>query len=222
MGKKKPKPPVPPKEAVEPEESRSWGDQMDSLLATVSEKFPSVKRLDARMIGEPALLSEPMEIKDLAIFLRDNDVLPFNLCRCVTGLDKVDRFEVVYNLAHVPSSGIPGDGGFKTIALVSVITDRENPSTQSLVEVWPTVDFQEREAYDLVGMGFDGHPDLRRILLDEEFKGFPLQKDYPLEGKWEDMQAMDAYLDEHQIQVMKEAAGLDFDPEKDVPPNFKR
>jgi len=222
MGKKKAKPPVPPKEPAEPDGGKSWSDSLNELLKTVGEKFPNVTRLDGRMADEPALLVEPDGVIELASFLRKNDIIEMNYCRCVTGIDKVDRFEVVYNLASLFPDPEALSEGFDRIALVVVINDRENPVTKSLIELWSTVDFQEREAYDLVGINFDGHPDLRRVLLDEKFIGHPLRKDYPLEGKLEDMQAMDAYLDEDQIRMMKEAAGEEFDPIKDVPPSFKR
>ncbi len=174
------------------------------------------------MADEPALIIGPGLVREVAFFLKENDILPLNYCRAVTGIDKVDQFEVVYNLAHLPFREDDPVPRFERIALVVVIKDRKNPVTQSLIELWPSVDFQEREVFDLVGIEFEGHPDQRRILLDEEFKGHPLRKDYPLMGRWEDMQAIGAYLDEGQIREMKEEAGLEFDPEKDVPPSFRR
>ena len=195
---------------------------MNSLLGAVKEKFPDVQRRDARMVDEPALIATPSVVKDLAGFLKENDIYPFDYCRSVTGLDKVDRFEVVYNLTRMPDPGNSHGFSFERLALVVEIGDRENPETPTLLELWPSVDLQEREVYDLVGVSFAGHPDLRRVLLDEEFVGFPLRKDYPIIGKLEDMESIGAYLDEHQVKTMKEAEGLDFDPVKDVPPNYKR
>jgi len=221
MGRKS-KPPAPPKEPQEPEGGRKWSEKVEVLLEKVMERFPDVVRLDGRMADEPALLTKPDTVVEVAKYLNSNAILPLNYCRSVTGIDKVDRFEVVYNLAHLP---VPGDGfdlEFERIALVVVIEDRIEPKTETLMEIWRSADFQEREVYDLLGVGFDGHPDLRRILLDEEFRGHPLRKDYPLMGRWEDMQAINAYLDEGQIKALKEEAGLEFNPDTDVPPNYKR
>ncbi len=221
MGKKT-KPPAPPPEPPEPEGGKQWSDVMNSILDAVGRKFPDVQRRDVRMVNEPALLVDPSNVVDLAGFLKDNDIYSFNYCRSVTGLDKVDRFEVVYNLTRMPLPEEERGFTAETIAVVVVIGNREKPETQTLLDLWPSVDLQEREVYDLVGIVFSGHPDLRRVLLDEDFEGFPLRKDYPLIGKLADMEAIGAYLDEHQIKTMKEAEGLEFDPVKDVPPNYKR
>ncbi len=220
MGKKA-KPPAPPPPRQEPDSGTSWGDLLDKILEEIASRFPSVERRDAYLLGEPSLLVPPDIAGLVAEFLLNNEITSFNLCRSVTGTDKVDRFEVVYNLAHIPGVGETPEEGFATIAMVVVIPDRENPSMPSLTPLWPGADFQEREIYDLVGVNFEGHPDLRRILLEDEFKGHPLQKDYPLVGRLEDMEAINAYLDEGQLKVMKEEAGEEFRPE-DVPPNYRR
>ncbi len=88
------------------------------------------------------------------------------------GLDHltgVPRFEVVAQLLHLER---------KERVTVHVATEGEPPSLPSIVELWPTADFMEREAYDMFGITFDGHPNLRRILMPEEWEGFPLRKDY--------------------------------------------
>jgi NADH-quinone oxidoreductase subunit C len=221
MGKKS-KPLSPPPEPPEPEGGKSWSDSMDALLADITEKFPKVKRLDGRLVDEPALVTRPSEITKLANYLRENEHISFNMCRTVTGIDKIDRYEVVYNLARIPVSGTDSAAGYERIGIVVAIEDRSNPSTPSLFKTWKSVDFQEREIFDLLGIRFSGHPDLRRFLLEDEFKGHPLRKDYPLHGRWEDVQAVDAYLDEEQVKILREEAGLEFDPLKDVPPNYKR
>jgi len=221
MGKKV-KPPSPPPEPSEPEGGKTWSDSINALLDDVGVKFPGVERRDGRLADEPALLTNPSTVKKLTEYLVKNDHVSFNMCRSVTGLDKVDRFEVVYNFGRIPLPGQAPDECYERIGVVVVIEDRSKPRMPSLYKLWRSVEYQEREVFDLVGINFSGHPDLRRILLDEEFKGHPLQKDYPLHGKWEDMQALNAYLDEEQIKTLKEEAGLEFDSEKDVPPNFKR
>ena len=211
----------PPPEPSEPEGGKSWGDPLDSLLREVAARFSGVQVRHNRLTGEPALLVSPQDALQVALFLRDNDTCRFNYCRSVTGTDRIERFEVTYNLARLPAVGQEPSAGFATIGMIVYVTSRENPKTPSLCDIWVGVDFQEREVFDLLGIVFDGHPDLRRILLDESFKGHPLRKDYPLSGKWEDMLAVDAHLDEHQVRILKEEAGQEFRPE-DVPPSFKR
>jgi NADH-quinone oxidoreductase subunit C len=220
MGKT-PKPPTPPPTPEEPPSARSWGEPLDSLLASIAELFSDSERRDSLLYGEPAILISPGRALEFAFFLRDNDICGFNYCRSVTGTDKIVGFDVTYNLARLPKPGGSADSGFASIAIVVQISDRKDPRTQSLIHVWPGVDFQEREIFDLLGIQFDEHPDLRRILLDDAFEGYPLRKDYPLIGKWEDMLALNAFLDENQVRTMKEDAGLNFKPE-DVPPSFKR
>jgi NADH:ubiquinone oxidoreductase subunit D/NADH:ubiquinone oxidoreductase subunit C len=113
------------------------------------------------------------QLVDVATFLRDE--MSYAYLSCVTGLDYPEptngfagRYEVVYNLFR-------SQGGPLT---VHVHADRDDPVVPSLVGVWPSANFQEREAWDLMGIRFAGHPDLRRILLWEGFEGHPLRKDW--------------------------------------------
>lgn len=219
MGKT-PKIPGPPPEPSEPPSEASWGPVLDLLLSDIAVRFPDIRRSDARLKGEPALICSPEQVLELAHYLKGNDFCSFNYCRSVTGIDKIDRYEVVYNLARLPQPGSDPSFGFATIAII-VSVSKENPQTPSLVKIWQGVEFQEREIFDMFGVIFEGHPDLRRILLDEAFQGHPLRKTYPLVGEWQDMVALDAHLDENQVRTLKENAGLPFEPE-DVPPNFRR
>jgi len=84
-------------------------------------------------------------------------------------LEKEPRFEVVVQLLHLER---------KERVTVHVAAESEPPTVPSVVELWPTANFMEREAYDMFGIAFDGHPNLRRILMPEEWEGFPLRKDY--------------------------------------------
>ena len=88
------------------------------------------------------------------------------------GLDRhrdESRFEVVVQLLHLER---------KQRMTVHVTAQGDPPSVPSVVDVWPTADFMEREAFDMFGIAFEGHPNLRRILMPEEWEGFPLRKDY--------------------------------------------
>ena len=83
------------------------------------------------------------------------------------------RFQLSYHiLSH----------GFKEYIRLRVMLDEADPSVESITTLWPAANFYEREVFDLFGIRFEGHPNLRRILLPDEFQGHPLRKDYPVEG----------------------------------------
>jgi len=139
------------------------------LLATLEERFPGA----AQPAQYDGIVIAPDQLVEVAAFLRDD--LDYDYLSCVTGVDYPEatngapaRFETVYNLFR-------SQGGPLTL---HVHADRENPVVPSLVNVWPSANFQEREAWDLMGIRFEGHPDLRRILLWEGFDGHPLRKDW--------------------------------------------
>ncbi|MGH7433824.1 MAG: NADH-quinone oxidoreductase subunit C [Candidatus Methylomirabilales bacterium] len=95
----------------------------------------------------------------------------FEYLNCISSVDWVatGELEAVYNLSSLRE---------RTKALVRVRAPREEPVIQSVVPLWSTADWHEREAYDLMGISFDSHPDLRRILTSEDWVGHPLRKDY--------------------------------------------
>jgi NADH-quinone oxidoreductase subunit C len=108
---------------------------------------------------------------------RDNPELNFNLLSDATCVDRFPvepRFEMNYSLVSIPRRA-----RVRLRTAVSV----QHPVVDSLVPVWPGANWLEREIFDLFGIQFEGHPDLRRILLPEEFEGFPLRRDFPVEGK---------------------------------------
>lgn len=113
---------------------------------------------------------ERENIAEVALYLRDNPKLQFNYLSCVSGIDKLDRMEVAYHVHSLPMS--------LSLRLKATL-DIDNPVVDSLVSVWPGANWHEREAYDLFGIKFEGHPDLRRIMLEDNFEGHPMRKSYP-------------------------------------------
>ncbi len=91
--------------------------------------------------------------------------------------DNKDRFEVVYNLYSIKH-------GHRL--RVKALVPESDPSVDSVVPVWSGANWHEREACDMYGIVFNGHPDLRRILMPEDWEGYPLRKDYPLKGPDDD------------------------------------
>jgi NADH-quinone oxidoreductase subunit C len=110
------------------------------------------------------------KLVEVLTWMRDEDELWFKFLSSLTGVDKIDWFEVVYHLESFKHN--------HAIAMKVRTFDRDNPAVPSVTSVWPGAHFQEREAYDLFGIVFKGHPDLRRIFLWEGFAGWPLRKDY--------------------------------------------
>jgi NADH-quinone oxidoreductase subunit C len=110
-------------------------------------------------------------------FLRDDPDCQFDMLTDVTAVDYLGeepRFEMVYHLYSVPKN--------KRLRIKARVAESA-PEIATLCELWPSANWMEREVWDLYGIRFTGHPDLRRILLYEEFQGHPLRKDYPKERR---------------------------------------
>jgi NADH-quinone oxidoreductase subunit C len=110
-------------------------------------------------------------------FLRDHPELKFNLLSDVTCVDwypSEPRFEVVYQLTSIPRRGAR--------LRLKVKLNSDDTTIQSVISVWPSSNFFEREVFDLFGIQFEGHPYLKRIMMPDDWKGHPLRKDYPVEG----------------------------------------
>jgi NADH-quinone oxidoreductase subunit C len=128
--------------------------------------------LDAKSDGvhDPYIVVAPDRVKDIALFLRDNPPTGFDALMCLSGVDYANgKLGVVYHLHSMK---------WNHKITLKVEVPVENPHVQSVESVWRTAGWHEREAYDLIGVIFDGHPDLRRILLPYDWEGHPLRKDY--------------------------------------------
>jgi NADH-quinone oxidoreductase subunit C len=138
---------------------------------------------DGAIVGEetgglqPALLVNPYLIAEVCLELRNNPATYFDFLSSITGVDygtETNRFGVVYHLASIP---------FQTLLTLKISKENSRdlndlPAFPSISSIYRTADWHEREAYDLVGIFFEDHPDLRRILLPDDWEGFPLRKDY--------------------------------------------
>lgn len=122
----------------------------------------------------------------VALVLRDEPRLGFNWLRCITGIDHLEDgfITLVYELHAIrPAEAPVGAWRLRGELAVRVRTPRDRAHVPTVSDVWPAADWHEREAYDLLGVTFDGHPDLRRILCCDDWVGHPLRRDYefPLE-----------------------------------------
>lgn len=101
--------------------------------------------------------------------LKENKELSFDYLFNLMGVDYGDTLGVVYYLEST---------AYNHVVIVKVSTDRQSPEIPTICDIWKTAEFHEREVFDFLGIKFTNHPDLRRIFLDEEWKGYPLRKDY--------------------------------------------
>jgi NADH-quinone oxidoreductase subunit C len=149
-----------------------------ALVELVRRNFPQAVLESHSQLGDDTLVLEPSSWKAVCAFLRDNQASDMNMLTDLTAVDYPDRdprFEVV---AHLYSL----NRGHR-LRLKARVGDRDGETVEldSLSELWGSANWLERECFDMLGVKFIGHPDLRRILLYPEFEGHPLRKDYPAE-----------------------------------------
>ena len=132
----------------------------------LEEKFPGSiieSGRDCIVVNSDSLLA-------VAAFLKDTQGLDLDYLNYITAIDYYDHFEVVYQLVSLEHN--------HSLVLKTRCYQRDNPTLPSVVKLWQGADFQEREIYDLMGIRFEGHPNMKRIVLWEGFQGHPLRKDY--------------------------------------------
>jgi NADH-quinone oxidoreductase subunit C len=126
--------------------------------------------------GDTTIVVPRKVLRSIAEQCRDTEELKFNLLTDATALDRYPlepRFELNYQLVSIP---------LKQKLRIRVKLSVSDPVVDSLVPVWKGANWLEREIFDMFGIQFTGHPDLRRILLPDDWEGHPLRKDYPVEG----------------------------------------
>ena len=133
-------------------------------ISQITGKELSLKTLKGDFLG---LEVDSANLVAVCRFLRDQ--LGFDLLSCISGVDMLDHIETVYHVRSLTRG---------QLLQIKVRLDHEKPEADSVVSVWPTANWLERETYDLYGIKFVGHPDLRRMLLDDDFVGHPLLKSF--------------------------------------------
>ncbi|WP_124949344.1 NADH-quinone oxidoreductase subunit C [Sulfuriferula thiophila] len=153
-----------------------------SLLTTLGTKL--VRQVEA--LDELTIEVRAADLRDVMLTLRDHTGLRFEQLIDLCGMDYSDyqegawqgaRFAVVYHLLSLAKN--------RRVRVRVFATEDDFPVLNSMVDVWPSANWFEREAFDLFGIVFDGHPDLRRILTDYGFVGHPFRKDFPVSGNVE-------------------------------------
>jgi NADH-quinone oxidoreductase subunit C len=150
---------------------------MNQAVALLEDKFPEEVAEVVEFRGDTTIVVKPERIVEICTALRDNHDTAFRYLSMIAGMDYLPaspRFGVVYNLyCHKHHN---------RITLKTLLADDRAPTIDSVSMVWSSAIWHEREIYDMMGIRFNGHPDLRRILMPGDWVGHPQRKDYPLRG----------------------------------------
>jgi NADH-quinone oxidoreductase subunit C len=157
-----------------------WFDEfVDDLLAAMAERQIPADAIAQITVdrGEITLYLRTEHLVAVCTTVRDDPALRFELCSAVSGVDYgtgvADRLHSVYHLTSMT---------YRRRIRLEVAVDVDHPHVPSIVSVYPKADWQEREAWDMFGIVYDGHPALTRILMPDDWDGHPQRKDYPLGG----------------------------------------
>jgi NADH-quinone oxidoreductase subunit C len=147
-----------------------------ALVASLQEQVPGA-RLDAiaSIDLQTTIVAQRDDVPALARLLRDDPALAFDFLAELTAVDywpKEPRFEVVYMLVSITN---------RLRLRLKVPLSGDDPHVATVSGIWPAANWLEREVWDLFGVAFDGHPDPRRLLMPEDWQGFPLRKDHPVQ-----------------------------------------
>lgn len=126
--------------------------------------------------GTPAFYILKDDVLNVCSILKNDESLKFDSCVDAVSVDrftKKDRFEMIYNLLSLENN---------ERLFIKIRLDSKNSEMESLIPVWRSADWYEREAYDMMGINFINHPDLRRMYMPDEYEYHPLRKDFPLMG----------------------------------------
>jgi len=149
------------------------------ILARLQERFGPAVRATHADHGDHTALMELAALPEVLRFCRDDAALRFDMLMDLTAVDYLmypgredgPRFEVVYHLYSVPHNHR---------VRIKAGVEEDDPVVPTAMSLWPIANWLEREVWDMYGIRFEGHPDLRRLLLYEQFEGHPLRKDYPV------------------------------------------
>jgi len=167
--------PAPPPKPAAPAKVNLTAEVASSVLDALKEKFPQSISSVGFYAGEVTVVLDKESLLSVCRFLKEEPSYRLDYLSNLCGADYPDRekrFEVVYHLFSTSKH--------HRINLKIQLADQE--PAPSVVSIWRTANWHEREAFDLFGIPFEGHPDLRRILLTDEWQGHPLRKEYPTRG----------------------------------------
>jgi NADH:ubiquinone oxidoreductase subunit C len=140
----------------------------EQLKEKILSLVPGAQFMENKQFAEFVIPAE--KFHELALALKNSDDTAFDYLVNLTGVDLMPDLMVVYHLKSTKHGSY--------IVLKQKTSDRENPEFDTVSDIWITAEWHEREAFDLFGIRFKNHPDMRRILMDEQYQGYPLRKDF--------------------------------------------
>ncbi len=147
--------------------------KIEEIYEVLTKQFgEAILGFDAELAGDPNIHIAPSAIADVCQYLAETDTLAFDSLMCLSGVDlsaKDEDFAIVYHIYAMQH---------RHSVVLKTAVSKTDPRLSSVSHIWKTADWHEREAYDLYGILFEGHSDLRRILLPDDWEGYPLRKDY--------------------------------------------
>ncbi|WP_025272573.1 NADH-quinone oxidoreductase subunit C [Haloglycomyces albus] len=164
-----------------------YGEYFDEVVDVLRERLGG-ESLRAVVVehGELTVHIAPDRTAEFCKVLRDDENLKFEFCNSLSGVDYPDQQHHLHVAYHLTSMT------YRRRIRVETSVGADNPVVASVTGVYPTADWQERETYDMFGVIFDGHPALTRILMPDDWEGYPQRKDYPLGGI--DVEYKDAHI----------------------------
>jgi len=136
----------------------------------------AISELHDKNIDPFIVVTRADRLPELAEFMRNDPELDFQSLMCLSGVDDGEKLGVVYNLCSMEKK--------HRFTIKAEGLDRNDPHLPTVENIWPTANWHEREAYDMFGIVFDGHSDMRRILCPDDWEGWPLRKDYQVQEFW--------------------------------------
>ena len=147
--------------------------KIEEIYEVLTKQFgEAILGFDTELAGDPNIHIVPSAIADVCQYLAETDTLAFDSLMCLSGVDlsaKDEDFAIVYHIYAMQH---------RHSVVLKTAVPKTDPCLSSVSHIWKTADWHERETYDLYGILFEGHSDLRRILLPDDWEGYPLRKDY--------------------------------------------
>ena len=162
-----------------PAAERPYGGYFDEIVDALAAAYPSLDEALTKVVvdrDELTLYVKREHVLELAKVLRNDPALRFELLSSVSGVDYIGTEHRLHAVYHFTSLT------YRRRVRIEAEVSVEDPHLPSVTPIYPTADWQERETYDMFGIVFDGHPALTRILMPDDWEGFPQRKDYPLGG----------------------------------------
>jgi len=162
-----------------PAAERPYGGYFDEIVDALAAAYPSLDEALTKVVvdrGELTLHVKREHVLELSKVLRNDPALRFELLSSVSGVDYLGTEHRLHAVYHFTSMT------YRRRVRMEAEVSVEDPHVPSVTPIYPTADWQERETYDMFGIVFDGHPALTRILMPDDWDGFPQRKDYPLGG----------------------------------------